>query len=375
MYLSDFHILRPCYQTAQADALEWLLAAHTQAEAMKNQLPLDSPRIHSFREQLKERLYHVSCKPGVIEYRGHALSDFLHRNWNEMSIYNLSDSGQGADIALRNQKYAAIVDDAVLQMYANEDESPQNLIHVSCTGYASPSGAQKLVSNKQWGRQTTVTHAYHMGCYGALPALRMASGFQNHRSDIVHTEVCSLHYNPARHELDQLVVHSLFADGFIKYSVFSQKPKGSSLKILGIKEHLIPDSSDLMLWSLGTYGFFFFLSKEIPQYIARSLAVFFKDLCSAAQVNEQELLDQALFAIHPGGPKIIKYIQKFFGCSESQIKISYEILKRFGNMSSCTLPHMWAEICRDDSIPAKTRVVSLAFGPGLTLAGIILEKT
>jgi predicted naringenin-chalcone synthase len=35
------------------------------------------------------------------------------------------------------------------------------------------------------------------------------------RVDIVHTELCSLHLQPLRHEAEQLVIQSLFADGCI----------------------------------------------------------------------------------------------------------------------------------------------------------------
>jgi predicted naringenin-chalcone synthase len=43
-------------------------------------------------------------------------------------------------------------------------------------------------------------------------------------------------------------------------------------------------------------------------------------------------------------------------------------------MSSATLPHVWKAILEDDAIPGKTLIVSLAFGPGLTLSGGILQK-
>ena len=86
-----------------------------------------------------------------------------------------------------------------------------------------PSAAQRLVAAKGWGAATRVTHAYHMGCYAAFPALRMAAGFLSapdslrasglKRVDVVHTEMCSLHMNPLHHAAEQLVVQSLFADG------------------------------------------------------------------------------------------------------------------------------------------------------------------
>ena len=60
-----------------------------------------------------------------------------------------------------------------------------------------------------------------MGCYAALSAVRIAAGFvpnASRRVDIVHTELCSLHLDPADRRLEQLIVQSLFADGMIRYS-------------------------------------------------------------------------------------------------------------------------------------------------------------
>lgn len=66
------------------------------------------------------------------------------------------------------------------------------------TGYLSPSAAQLLVVEKGWQQRTRVTHAYHMGCYAALPAIRIGSGFLTstthlgYRVDIAHTELLHL---------------------------------------------------------------------------------------------------------------------------------------------------------------------------------------
>ena len=85
-----------------------------------------------------------------------------------------------------------------------------------------------------------------MGCYGAIVAIRIGAAFSKDsqaRTDVVHTELCSLHCNPSLHRVDQLVGQSLFADGFIKYSIH---PNGSpevsdrpALRILATEEQII----------------------------------------------------------------------------------------------------------------------------------------
>ncbi len=372
-YLSGFHTILPTFQSTQENTLEWLVMAHVKAQSRQSSST-------TFQDEIREKIYHVGCKPGLISHRGHVLPDFQHTDWKSMLVYNLERFPEGEGLHVRNSIYSQTVAEIFQQFYLQEINAPSDLIHVSCTGYDSPSGAQKIVSSKGWGSTTTITHAYHMGCYAALPAIRMASGFirssRANRTDIVHTELCSLHFNPARHEASQLVVHSLFADGFIKYSVYENKPPDKkSLKICSYLEQVIPDSADLMKWGLDSFGFSFILAKEIPVYISRALNPFLKSLCVLADEDLNHLIKHAIFAIHPGGPKILKYFQKQIECADHQIAISYDILKNYGNMSSCMLPHMWSSICANNDIPIGTKIISLAFGPGLTIAGIILEKT
>ena len=290
-----------------------------------------------------------------------------------MEIYRLTEFPEGMPISTRLQHFEKVTDSIFEAYYPETAIPPNDLIHVSCTGYVSPSGAQKIVSKRNWGSRTVVTHAYHMGCYGAFPALRMARGFK--RADIVHTEICSLHSNPSLHKIDQLVSQSLFADGFMKYSVtHSPNPKESGFKILAINEEIIPHSIDSMSWNVSDSAFLMTLSKELPVLIARALEGYLSRLFEKANLTSGPLLKEAIFAIHPGGPKILSNIQKLLDLRDNQMIYSVKILQNFGNMSSATIPHIWQAILEDSIVPSGQKIVSLAFGPGLTIAGSIMEK-
>jgi predicted naringenin-chalcone synthase len=369
MILSDFHILRPPYESDQASALNWLIDAHTEAEKQKNH-----PDLTSFAKELKEKMWRIGCKPDRIEKRGHILRDYLHSNWADMDIYNLEKSPSGESLSTRAEHFDRYVDTIFETYYPQNCVSPGDLIHVSCTGYVAPSGAQKIASRRNWGSSTTITHAYHMGCYGSIPAIRMACGFlalepEKKTADIVHTEVCSLHVNPELHGADQLVSQSLFADGFIKYSV-QKKTEGPHLKILALQQEIIPDSIQAMTWNVVHWGFKMSLAKEVPVLIARSVKAFVESL---AKKGNREI-SQALFAVHPGGPKILTHIADCLTLQEHQLLHSANILKLYGNMSSATLPHIWESILRDPNVKDGTPIISLAFGPGLSITGSMMEK-
>ncbi len=372
MLLSNFQMIRPTFETPQEETLEWMADAHAMAERAKGS---EESETALFREALKKKIWHVGCKPDRIAKRGHILADYLHRDWEKMEIFRLNESPHGRDLSARTKIFEQHVDRIFEQYYPESSSPPDDLIHVSCTGYVAPSGAQKIASKRDWGKQTTVTHAYHMGCYGAFPAIRIASGFlhsapDKERADIVHTEICSLHTNPSMHQLDQLVSQSLFADGFIKYTA-SKNTDQNHFKILSLKEEIIPDSTQSMTWNVASWGNQMFLAKEVPVLIARNLKGYLERLCEGAGLQMERVLENALFAVHPGGPKIVAHIQELLNLSDPQIAHSFKILKEYGNMSSATLPHIWESVLRE--MAGRGLVVSMAFGPGLSISGSIME--
>jgi predicted naringenin-chalcone synthase len=359
MDLFDFHSIRPPYETSQQETFDWLVAAHRASDGT----------------EIQERLWRVGCKPGSIAKRGHVTSDYLHRDWDRMEIFRLLENPAGLGLDVRMISYANEAARIFEEFYPTEENPPDDLIHVTCTGYVSPSGAQRLVSTRNWGQKTTVTHAYHMGCYGSIPALRMAHGFllsqpPKKRADIVHTEICSIHANPSLHTSDQLVSQSLFADGYVKYSMGNDKEK-SRLRFYSTYEEIIPHSIGAMSWNVINWGFAMSLSKEVPVLIARTLPGFLERLSRNGKWTAEELCKKAVFAVHPGGPKILTYVQEILALKASQMKHSFQILEQFGNMSSATLPHIWMAILEKATEP--TPIVSLAFGPGLSICGAILE--
>ena len=84
---------------------------------------------------------------------------------------------------------------------------------------------------------------------------------------------------------------------------------------------------------------------------------------------------RAVFAVHPGGPRIVDAVQSALELSDAQVAASRDVLSRYGNMSSATLPHVWRDLLRSSAVEPGTVVASLAFGPGLTMAGALMVKT
>lgn len=353
VFLSDFYCPTPPYQKSQSESFQWLQNAYRKYQ--KSEKNSDYSKI----------LQKVGVSEKQIGRRGYFLEDF-HREFSDSEIF--SDRQRG--IASRQDFYLRCTTNIFENLYGKR-KFPDHLIHVSCTGYISPSPGQLLAARKS--PDSVVTHSYHMGCYGAFPALRMGSGFLNSglarrpdSVDVIHTELCTLHLNPEDPTLEQILVQTLFSDGVAAYKLSLDKPE-TGFEILCLDEYLIPDSDQAMSWSLAESGFVMSLSKNVPQLIADNLRSALEKWEKKSAHFKIQDLKKAVVAVHPGGPKIIDFVRDTLELNEEQIRFSRKVLFEKGNMSSATVPHIWNEVLMDASVPPGTPVVSMAFGPGLTL--------
>lgn len=379
--ITDLRSLRPRFTSTQDQTLRWLQAAHTEAEATSARQAgraLDRSRFH---DEIGVRLRRFGCDGDRIATRGYELADCGHTRWAEMQVYRLHERPNGEGTAVRTRVFAQAAQGALDRLYAERDRAPEDLLHVTCTGYLSPSAAQLLLSAKGWGASTRVLHLYHMGCYAAFPALRVATGLclangPKARCEIAHTELCSLHLNPLLHTPEQFAVQTLFADGFIAYAlcdVSAWDGRSGALELLAQDERVLPDSSGAMAWWCSDWGMQMSLSREVPERLGAVLVGFVEGLCERAGLDRERRRD-AHYAVHPGGPRILDVAERTLALRPAQLRVSRDVLRAHGNMSSATLPHIWMQLASSPEIAPGHPIVSLAFGPGLTICGAVLRK-
>ena len=381
LLLTHFSMRQPTYRTEQRRALDWLEQVH--AESQSSVESLGGAERAAFASRLHSVIARCACGPMKIGTRGHVIPDVGRTDWADLPIYDVTRHPHGQGTAARSRFFAEAVNAYFEAEYENDDLAPGDIVHVTCTGYISPSGAQRLVQHKGWGDLTRVVHAYHMGCYAALPAVRIAAGClglseglsasgAEHRVDIVHTELCSLHLDPGDHSIEQLVVQSLFADGFIRYSM-CESDRAPGLSLIALDERILPHSAESMRWTVSDWGMQMTLARDIPDRISGCLRRFVADLYKKANLSLGDH-HATVFAVHPGGPKIIDCVRQVLELTDAQVQTSRDVLFDHGNMSSATLPHIWMRIAADERVAPGTLVASVAFGPGLTVCGGLFRK-
>lgn len=383
VFIKSFAAELPPYCRPQHESFEWLAAAHARAAATESHR---EESLAKWNERMTQRIRRYSCSERHIGWRRSEIEDFMHTDWPRMAIFNLHENPRGRGLCIRNAIYSDAVNRAMVSLFAEDLEPPSDLLHVSCTGYVSPNAVQRLIELKGWNRMTKSVQVYHMGCYAALPALRVAAGLVNNqnrhsraKAEIVHTELCTLHFNPSDHSPEQLIIQTLFADGNIRYSVLPDndqgfRPDAGILEVLALREEIVPDSLNDMTWALSEWGFQMTLSRDVPGKIARCLPQYLSTLFREAGMKYEGEVEEAIFAVHPGGPRILDSVEELLHLKREQLRHSRTVLFERGNMSSATLPHIWMAAVADDGIKPGTPIVSLAFGPGLTIAGALFRK-
>jgi predicted naringenin-chalcone synthase len=381
VFINQFKKVLPPYSGPQSDLVTWTRQFH-QAVALRS-----GTNSSDSIEKIEKYFSRFGIKESLISRRYSECNDFESTDFEKTKIYRCDDRHTaGLGIYEKGQFFLECTDRVFLEIYGSHLDDPHlsrpdHLIHVTCTGYVSPSSVQKLVAMPQWLKASQITHAYHMGCYASLPAIRIAAGLIAANAtknpdffvDLVHTELCGLHMNPLDHSPEQIVVQTLFADGHMKYSASNQAAKkiGTNLKLIQVHEKIVPNSEKDMTWTPGALGMNMTLSREVPIKIKSSLKEFTQELYNLAGLHAGEGLN-SVFAVHPGGPKIIDAVQEVFELRDDQLMESRKILYERGNMSSATLPHVWQQVL-ENQYPVGTYVTSYAFGPGLTLFGAVFQ--
>jgi predicted naringenin-chalcone synthase len=242
----------------------------------------------------------------------------------------------------------------------------------SCTGYATP-GLDILLA-RDMGMAPTVQRLFvgHMGCYAALPGLGTVADFvvaRGRPAMLLCTELTSLHLQPAsaRADIQQIVSHALFSDAAAAVVVTpGEQRRGYAVtEVTAVTD---TTTADHMTWEVTDLGFRMGLSPQVPQVLSVHVRKMVDDLLSRHGLT---IGDVDGWAVHPGGPRILETVEEQLGLGPDALAASRSVLSAYGNCSSPTVL-LVLDALRRREIPPR-RVVMLAFGPGLTLYGALLE--
>ncbi|WP_426560874.1 type III polyketide synthase [Angustibacter sp. McL0619] len=261
---------------------------------------------------------------------------------------------------------------SVASALANIDPaSIGSLVFASCTGYDAPS--PDILLAKEFGLPATLRRTFvgHMGCYAAFPAIKIGLDALRARPEeqvlIVCTEICSLHARPEA-DLEQAVCHALFGDA--SAALVLSAGAGTGPRILRTHTETMYSTADQMGWEVLDDGFRMRLSRRVPASIASEVEGFTTRLLDPLGLA---ISDVQHWSVHAGGPRIIDAVVRALGLRQEQYQASLDVLADYGNCSSPTsllVLQRLLDAYRPE--PGSTGVL-MAFGPGLTMEGLVLR--
>ncbi|MDF0515479.1 type III polyketide synthase [Agromyces sp. H3Y2-19a] len=257
-----------------------------------------------------------------------------------------------------------------------------HVITVSCTGFYAP-GPDFMIA-RELGLDAGVEryHLGFMGCYAAIPALRLAAQLCEADASavvlVVSVELCTLHLRSSN-DPDTIVASSLFADGAGAAIVTAREPEPGerAFALDRFATRITPTGEGDMAWKIGDHGFEMVLSNAIPaiidEHITGALEPLFAHDAALAEALETDASGQAVehWAIHPGGRSILDKVEARLVLSEAQLVPARDTLRDFGNMSSATVLFVLRRILDGDAAGGD-RVAAMAFGPGLTVESALM---
>lgn len=252
--------------------------------------------------------------------------------------------------------------------------SVTHLVTVSCTGFVSPGVDHWLIRNLNLPLDVQRTHVGFMGCHGAINGLRVASAFAKSDPNAVvllgAVELCSIHQQYTD-DPQQLVANALFADGAAAVVLDSNANKSDqdAWHVVSSKSWMVANTAAHMGWVVGDNGFQMSLSAEVPAIIEAQLYEPVTQWLDTLGVKPDDI---DLWAVHPGGPRILDAVVETFGLSEESVSTSREVLSTHGNMSSPTVLFILDRLSAQ--CPSAKYCLLVAFGPGLHAELMLLAR-
>jgi alkylresorcinol/alkylpyrone synthase len=239
------------------------------------------------------------------------------------------------------------------------------LITNTITGLAIPSLDAKLFNRLKLAPTVERLPIFGLGCGGGIAGLARATRLA-HATPGAHVlfltvDLCSLCMRANDPSPAMFVSTALFGDGAAGVLLRNTADGGAGgPRILAVGEWCWPQTEHIMGWDIKDDGFGVVLSAELPSLLREALAPALHDFLDR---NGLRLSDFNGFLFHPGGRKLLETMEDVLDLTHSQFEHSWDVLRRYGNMSSAT-----ALFVLDRALKAGARGPHLlaAFGPGFS---------
>ncbi len=246
------------------------------------------------------------------------------------------------------------------------------LMTVSCTGVMIPSLDAYLATEMGFRPDVRRLPITELGCDAGAAGLSHAweylRAFPDRTAMLVAVELPTLTFQRKDFSQANLISAVLFGDGAAGVVVTGREAPGP--RILASESYLFPDSLDAMGFDLRDSGFHIVLSKDVPQLIRERVKELAEGFLARQGLRREDI---SAFILHPGGQKLLSFMETELELSHADTQFSWDVLRRFGNLSSASVLFILQEWLSKREMPSGSYGLLMAFGPGFTAEMILLQ--
>jgi alpha-pyrone synthase len=324
---------------------------------------------------LTEETYEFSQKNGTIEARMELFSEYAFPLAEKVAKQAL----KAAEVNMTTEDY---------QNSANIEDSIGLIAFVTSTGFIAPGIDAQLIKSLGLKRNIARIPIHFMGCAAAMNGLRVACDFvkanPSQKALVICLELSSV--NAAFEDnINDVIIHSIFGDGCAAVVIGAREENSlfgqGKIAIKDNFSYLVEDTEDGILLGITDRGITCKLSRDLPNYIQTGVNPVISDFLASHELTKENI---DLWAVHPGGTKIIENVQSSLGLSDEQVSDSWEVLRQYGNILSCAILFVLKRMIlrletqaqeQERDFQAEKQIgMSFSFAPGVGIEGILFEK-
>jgi alkylresorcinol/alkylpyrone synthase len=249
------------------------------------------------------------------------------------------------------------------------------IVYVNTTGLATPSIDARLINLLGMRQNIRRTPIWGLGCAGGAAGLshgyHYLLGHPRDRVLMVGCELCGLTFMPDDFSKSNFIATALFGEGAAAVLMAGDEVDAEGVKILGTQSRFYPDSLDVMGWNVVSQGLQVVFAQRIPDIVAEHAE---EDLGSFVAAHNVSLADIRAFLFHPGGVKVVEAYRKALNLHHSELAISEDILREYGNMSSVSVLFVLERYLRMFGTRGRGHVLLSALGPGFCSESLLFRS-
>jgi alkylresorcinol/alkylpyrone synthase len=248
------------------------------------------------------------------------------------------------------------------------------VVSTTVTGLAAPSIEARIAARLGLRPDVKRVPVFGLGCVAGAAGIARLHDYLRGAPDevavLLSVELCSLTVQRTDASVANMIAAGLFGDGAAAVVCVGANRAAAGPTVVDSRSHLYPGTERAMGWDVGTGGLRIVLGAEVPDLVRTYLG---DDVRGFLKSHDLDTGDVARWISHPGGPKVIEAIQEVLGVGRDALEMTWDSLRRIGNLSSASVLHVLRDTL--DARPADPGDVGvlMAMGPGFCSELVLLQ--